>query len=47
MRNYSQAHTLFESLNNRGIPLTAIDLIKNNLLARMSEIPCCLSSSSG
>ena len=37
VRNYSQAHTLFESLNNRGIPLTAIDLIKNNLLARMSD----------
>lgn len=29
----SDAYTLFESLNNRGVPLTAIDLIKNKLLA--------------
>ena len=30
---HSDAYTLFESLNNRGVPLTAIDLIKNKLLA--------------
>jgi len=29
----SDAFTLFESLNNRGIPLTPIDIIKNSLLA--------------
>lgn len=29
----SEAFTLFESLNNRGIPLTPIDIIKNSLLA--------------
>lgn len=30
---HADAYTLFESLNNRGVPLTAIDLIKNKLLA--------------
>ena len=30
---HSDAYTLVESLNNRGVPLTAIDLIKNKLLA--------------
>lgn len=29
----SDAFTLFESLNNRGIPLTPIDIIKNSILA--------------
>lgn len=29
----SDAFTLFESLNNRGISLTPIDIIKNSLLA--------------
>lgn len=33
--NHSDAYTLFESLNDRGTPLTALDLIKNLLLARM------------
>lgn len=33
--SYADAYTLFESLNNRGTPLTAIDLIKNLLLARL------------
>jgi hypothetical protein len=33
--NHADAYTLFESLNNRGTPLTAIDLIKNLLLARL------------
>ncbi len=33
--NHSDAYTLFESLNNRGTPLTSVDLIKNILLARL------------
>lgn len=33
--NHSDAYTLFESLNHRGVPLTAVDLIKNMLLARL------------
>ncbi len=33
--NHADAYTLFESLNNRGIPLTAVDLIKNLLLAKL------------
>ena len=33
--NHADAYTLFESLNNRGTPLTAIDLIKNLLLAKL------------
>ena len=33
--SHADAYTLFESLNNRGTPLTAIDLIKNKLLARL------------
>ncbi len=33
--NHSDAYTLFESLNNRGTPLTAVDLIKNLFLARL------------
>ena len=33
--NHADAYTLFESLNNRGAPLTAVDLIKNLLLARL------------
>ena len=36
--SHADAYTLFESLNNRGIPLTAIDLIKNKLLARLESI---------
>ena len=31
--NYKDAYLLFESLNNRGIPLSAIDLLKNTLLS--------------
>lgn len=27
--SHAEAYTLFESLNNRGTPLTAIDLMKN------------------
>ncbi len=33
--SHADAYILFESLNNRGMPLTAIDLIKNKLLARL------------
>ena len=33
--SHSEAYILFESLNNRGMPLTAVDLIKNDLLARL------------
>ena len=36
--SHADAYTLFESLNNRGMPLTAIDLIKNRLLARLESI---------
>lgn len=35
--SHAEAYTLFESLNNRGIPLTAIDLIKNKLLAQVES----------
>jgi len=34
---HSDAFTLFETLNNRGVPLSAIDLIKNNLLAELEK----------
>jgi len=37
VESHSHAYTLFESLNNRGMPLTAIDLIKNKLLAKLDE----------
>ena len=36
--SHADAYTLFESLNNRGMPLTAVDLIKNKLLARLEVI---------
>ena len=35
--SHSDAYKLFESLNNRGTPLTAIDLVKNLLLACVDE----------
>lgn len=35
--SYEAAFVLFESLNNRGVPLSAIDLIKNNLLALATQ----------
>lgn len=34
---HADAYTLFESLNNRGMPLTAIDLIKNKLLSQVNS----------
>jgi uncharacterized protein with ParB-like and HNH nuclease domain len=36
--NHADAYTLFESLNNRGMPLTAVDLIKNKLLGRLESV---------
>ena len=33
----SDAFMLFESLNNRGVPLSPIDLVKNNLLAKLDR----------
>lgn len=33
----SDAFTLFETLNNRGVPLSAIDIIKNKMLAEMEK----------
>lgn len=33
--SHADAYILFESLNNRGMPLTAVDLIKNKLLAKL------------
>ena len=35
--SHADAYTLFEPLNNRGMPLTAIDLIKNKLLAKLES----------
>ena len=35
--SHSDAYVLFESLNNRGAPLTAVDLIKNKMLAEVSK----------
>jgi hypothetical protein len=35
--SHADAFTLFESLNNRGVPLSALDLIKNNLLAVLEK----------
>jgi len=37
--SYADAYTLFESLNNRGVPLTPIDLIKNRLLSKLAANP--------
>ena len=36
--SHSDAYILFASLNNRGMPLTAVDLIKNKLLARLESL---------
>lgn len=35
--SHADAFALFESLNNRGVPLSAIDIIKNKLLAEMDD----------
>ena len=34
--SHADAYTLFASLNNRGVPLSAVDLIKNMLLGRLA-----------
>lgn len=38
VETHADAYTLFESLNNRGVPLTPIDLIKNNLLGTADQM---------
>ncbi len=35
----ASAFTLFESINNRGMPLTPIDLIKNSIIGEIGENP--------
>lgn len=35
--SHADAYTLFASLNNRGVPLSAVDLIKNTLLAKVVD----------
>lgn len=35
--SYSDAYTLFESLNNRGLELTGVDIIKSKLFAKLEE----------
>lgn len=37
VNSHSDAFTLFESLNNRGVPLSAMDIIKNKLLAVLEK----------
>jgi hypothetical protein len=37
--SHSDAFVLFETINNRGFPLSAIDIIKNNLLAELDKRP--------
>jgi uncharacterized protein with ParB-like and HNH nuclease domain len=37
--SHADAFILFETINNRGIPLSAIDIIKNNLLAALDQAP--------
>lgn len=38
VKDHASAYTLFESLNNRGMPLSPIDLIKNSLLSRADSL---------
>lgn len=37
VENYTSAYILFESLNNRGMPLTVVDLIKNKFFTIMNS----------
>lgn len=37
VNNHADAFTLFESLNNRGVPLSAMDLIKNKFLSEFES----------
>ena len=43
--SHSDAFMLFESLNNRGVPLSAIDLIKNKMLASLERLGLPVDSS--
>ncbi|HPD39866.1 MAG TPA: DUF262 domain-containing HNH endonuclease family protein [Mesotoga infera] len=36
--NHADAFTLFESLNNRGVPLSPMDIIKNKMLAELEKL---------
>lgn len=49
VKDHADAFTLFESLNNRGVPLTPIDLIKNKILSKTktTEIENCISKWNG
>jgi len=38
VKSSSDAFLLFESLNNRGVPLSAMDIIKNKMLAHLENI---------
>jgi len=35
--DYSDAYMLFETLNNRGVPLTAMDILKSKLLSKLTN----------
>lgn len=37
VNNHSDAFMLFESLNYRGVPLSAVDLVKNDILSEMEK----------
>ena len=37
VNSHSDAFTLFETLNNRGVPLSAVDIIKNKLLGKLEK----------
>ena len=39
VQSHADAFVLFETINNRGIPLSAIVIIKNNLLAALDQAP--------
>lgn len=39
VKDIASAFTLFESINNRGMPLTPIDLIKNSIIGKINTDP--------
>lgn len=39
VQDIASAFTLFESINNRGMPLTPIDLIKNSIIGKIDKNP--------
>ena len=39
VKDIASAFTLFESINNRGMPLTPIDLIKNSIIGKINQDP--------